>query len=270
LDGSVVFRYERRIALSFLELTSRVEVSRSVQMMNDYIGGASVPVQRDERGRITHQATRTIYLPQPNFQVLVGAKPIDVSKLEYSRYDAHEHRVVWRTVKSLNESAIHDDGSVSFRDTGDGDTVIAIVARQKFALAPFWHAVQIDLHDRFKRAVVEHGYRDYFARTIANFEAAYEGRAFRTGREPGETPTEPWKREMQLSRALRGALGSPTRASSSVDEHGFTCFDAQNSIKPPRSEVIAAAAQVVRDLAQALRKDWPGLPSLPEAGGRRE
>ena len=82
--------------------------------MKDYIGGQTVAIHRDGEGRVTHQAERNVYLPQPNWLVLYGGSVIDVAKLETIRYVEDEHKIVWRTVHSSNDSATHDDGSVRF------------------------------------------------------------------------------------------------------------------------------------------------------------
>ena len=44
--------------------------------------------------------------------VLYGGSVIDVAKLEAIHYGDDEHKIVWRTVHSSNDSATHDDGSV--------------------------------------------------------------------------------------------------------------------------------------------------------------
>jgi hypothetical protein len=253
-------------------------------MMNDYLGGAAVPVMRDDRGRVTHQATRTIYLPQPNYQVLLGGKAIDVSKLEHSRYGEREHSVCWRTIKSLNQSATHDDGSVRFSDAGDDGTEVTIVARQQFALPLLWQAVQIDLHDGFKRAAIEHAYRDYFARTIANFEAAYEGRVFRAGCDPGGGPqgpsaldaahalTQRWVgRDGRFSRVLRGALGVQSRQPNHVDDDGFSRFEPSDSPRDASKSpgMTRQVSGFLADLARSASKDWPGLSTQPRAKPKR-
>lgn len=284
LDGSVLLQYTRTIAVPFADFSSAVEVSRSVQVMNDYLGGASVVVQRDAAGRVTHQATRTIYLPQPNFQVLFGGKPIDVSKLEHSRYDERQHKVYWRTVKSLNDSAKYDDGSVGFVDVGDEGTQITIVARQQFGLPLFWQAVHIDLQAAFKRAIVEHAYRDYFARTIANFEATYEGREVRAGRSGNEQETggdrlrgardraAEWVgHDGRMAGAARAALGVQARRPVLTDDDGYKHFEpsARRDSEPPRRPPIAnGVGDFLRDLSDAVRKDWPGVADAPRTKRR--
>lgn len=180
LDGSVLFEYSQRLSIPFTRFCDKFPVSESVPAMNDYLGGACVVLQRDAQGRVTHQATRTIYLPQPNYQAFYGGKEIDVCKLEHATYSTTEHKVYWRTIKSLNSSATYDDGSVSFRQVADG-TEITIVARQQFALPFFWQLVGIDKHQQLKARLVNHAYDEYCTKTLANFAAKFEGRDFRVG-----------------------------------------------------------------------------------------
>ena len=138
LDGSVLFEFSRLIQVPFKDFVDRVDISKAVQSMNDYIGGACVPVKRDRAGRIIYQAERNIYLPQPNWMVLFGGKVIDVGKLEYVQYNQREHKISWRTLKSNNDSAQFDDGIVTFARENADQTRVTIVARQKFTLPLFW------------------------------------------------------------------------------------------------------------------------------------
>lgn len=276
VDGSVLVQYTRTLPVRFEEFASRVDVSRAVQLMNDYIGGASVVVARDDRGRATHQATRTIYLPQPNFQVFFGGKPIDVSKLQYSRYEDCEHKVYWQTICSRNDSAKYDDGSVSFRDLGEAGTQITIVARQEFAVPLFWQAIQIDMHAVLKRMLIEHAYRGYFARTIANFEAEFEGRSPRIGCVPGGDRTsggstsrqpgvEPWTRATAWAlEQMRNALGVQSRRPALIDDTGFVHFERRPTERPPllARGVPGAVAAFASDITEEMRKDFPWLPRL--------
>jgi hypothetical protein len=163
--------------------------------MNDNIGGACVVVARDSRGRITHQAERNIYLPQPNWMVLFNGDSIDVGKLELIRYQRHRQQIFWRTVKSANDSALYDDGITTFEKNDRGLTRVTITARQEFTLPLFWQALNVDYAPDIKDALVTDAYTRFFSRTMANYEAAYEGRKVGTGSEPdpclGETDADP-------------------------------------------------------------------------------
>ena len=149
--------------------------------MKDYIGGHTVPVQRDRKGRVTHQAERNVYLPQPNWLILNGGSVIDVAKLESIHYEDDEHKILWRTVHSSNDSATHDDGSVRFARVPSG-TEITVVARQQFRLPPFWQMVNLDRFPEIKNRFVATEYFKFFDETIDNFERAYSGDEIRIGR----------------------------------------------------------------------------------------
>jgi hypothetical protein len=267
LDGSVVFQYQRVLAVPFRDFISRVDVGRSLEMMNDYLGGGSVVVARDdEENRVTHRMVRTVYLPQPNFQVLFGGCPIDVSKLQYTRYDKTVHKTYWRTVKSINGSATYDDGSVAFRGLDGNQMRITVVARQQFTLPLFWQAVQIDLQDAFKRAVLEYAYRQYFARTLANFEAAYERRDFRVGRDSllergrGDRLAEfarRWiSRDSGLSDAAHSILAIEPRRPTFVDDDGWQYFDGPAPTSSKKRSTAGGEFEAwLADLSAAMRRD---------------
>jgi uncharacterized protein (DUF362 family) len=195
IDHSVLFEFSRTLAIAYEEFVSRVDIAAAVRLMNDNIGGACQVVARDGRGRITHQAERNIYLPQPNWMVLFNGDSIDVGKLELIRYERHCQQIFWRTVKSANNSALYDDGITTFAKEGKGHTRITITARQEFALPLFWQALNIDYAPAIKDAIVTDAYTRFFSRTMANYEAAYEGRKVGTGVEPdmglGETAADP-------------------------------------------------------------------------------
>lgn len=182
IDGSVLFEFYRRLPIEYEQFVSQVDISAAVRMMNDNIGGACVPVATDARGRITHQAERNIYLPQPNWIVVFGGKVIDVGKLDFIRYEKDRHQIFWRTVTSANESALFDDGIVTFGKDEAGKTAITIVARQKFTLPLFWQVINMDFVPQVKDTIVSDAYTNFFSRTIANYEACYEGRKAGTGR----------------------------------------------------------------------------------------
>lgn len=175
IDGSIIFEYIRIIPVDYEDFVNRVDISQAVQMMYDNIGGARVVVKSDEQNRTMYQAERDLYLPQPNWMILFGGKHIDVDKLEVIRYDEYSRRNFWRTVHSANQSAEYDDGMVAF-EKDPGGTRVTIVARQKFALPLFWQLFDIDYLPDVKEALVSDAYSRFFSRTMANFEAAAEGR----------------------------------------------------------------------------------------------
>lgn len=288
LEGSVLFKFSRVIDAPFDSFGQRVDISRSIQFMKDYIGGCCVPIARDEAGRVTHQAERNLYLPQPNYLVLYGGKSIDVAKLEFIRYGADSQKIFWRTVKSSNGSAEYDDGSVTFSPVGQCQTLVTIVARQKFTLPLFWQAVNLDLNPPVKNALVSDAYYTYFSDTLNNFEAQYEGRPFRIGQpwagasteaEPGEASPESRLTDL-AAKALHQADRWASRLTkgdwrqrvwprsgpkATVDADGFSHFEPEPKAQaqaPPRRQAAEAlksfgviAGEFLGDLGQAVRKD---------------
>lgn len=279
IDGATIFRFERELPIPFDDFVATVDVSRTIQYMYDYIGGVVVPTARDEAGRTLRQAERNLYLPQPNYLVLYGGQPIDVSKIEICDYAPTRHRMYWKTIKSENGSASYDDGVVSFLRSERG-TRVRILGKQQFTLPPFWQAVNLDLFPALKRTLVDHAYRTFFERTIANLEALVEGRDIRLGR-PWYAPrdcfdTEPLPAEtlerlaMDLGERLASLLAvgggdeSASRAQVpvSVDAHGFRHFVgapvAERGVAPLGPALATAAdslGELLRGLAEAVARD---------------
>ena len=266
-----------------------------MRLMNDYIGGASVPVARDTRGRVSHQAERNLFLPQPNYMAFYGGKLIDVTKLEWNRYDDRQRSIYWKTVKSDNGSARFDDGIITFAEEGGGATRVTVVGRQQFTLPLVWQLADWDLMPTVKDLLVTQAYTSFFTRTMANIEAQYEGRDIRIGRawNDGNDGPEAAVRDRlplaQISKALErtgGILGrilqrlpvanlltpkAPAQASR-VDEAGFVYFPGGGPVRPTRGshwpvrdgfEAGAALSKLVTtkaggflaDIAEAIRKD---------------
>jgi hypothetical protein len=256
--------------------------------MNDYIGGACVPVARNRDGKVIYQAERNIYLPQPNWMAFFGGQPIDVGKLEFIRYGRREQKIFWRTIKSSNNSAEFDDGIVTFTAAGKHQTRVTIMARQKFALPLFWQVVNMDLAPSIKNFLVVDAYTRYFRQTVANFEAQYQDRDFRVGRpwdptaaESDATPNSRLEAIIEILTNLGKALANNTRDLSgvfralglgpkphtaiTVDEQGFRHFPGpEPEARPLRDGVNLAsifknargeAATFFTDLADAIRKD---------------
>ncbi len=282
LDEAIVFEFTRVVPLPFEEFVARVDVTRTIQFMNDYIGGVAVPVARDEYGRVTHQAERNLYLPQPNYLVLYQGDVIDVTKLEHARYGAAEHRMAWKTIISQNGSARFDDGIVIFARE-DEDTRVSICGRQLFTLPPFWQAVKLDLAPELKTLLVTDAYATFFRRTLANLEAVAEGREVRIGR-PWHAPaigTEPLPLDRAIESFARlkdkigdrplaelGALFQQRLAGPqpiAIDADGFRHFKAPAMvIETPSTEgalsdslwsFIGEIGSVWSDFAAALQKD---------------
>jgi uncharacterized protein (DUF362 family) len=283
LDEAVLFDYRRELSIDFDQFVASVDVAKTIQYMNDYIGGVVVPVEVDESGQVVRQAERNIYLPQPNYLVLSGGKPIDVAKLEVVEYASDVHRMYWKTIESPNGSAIHDDGSVTFRRTERG-TDVTIFGRQLFVLPPFWQSVNLALVPELKRRLVTDAYSTFFDRTLANFAALVEGRDIRIGRS-WRQPDVPTATELlpaaELERLGKDALGwlqsstaivgEPERWGRGrqeplrIDEDGFAHFAAPQTdartqqISEPRSPFLAGAVEFWKGLLEAGLRDVRGL-----------
>ncbi len=303
LDGSVLFEFAQAIPVPFRRFVARVSIARAVQSMNDYIGGACLPVGFDRAGRVTYQAERNIYLPQPNWIGLFGGQHIDVGKLEYIEYGKEAQKIFWRTIRSSNGSAEFDDGIVTFAAHEHDQTLVTIVARQKFALPLFWQAVNLDLAPKIKNALVVDAYTRYFRQTIANFEAQYQGREFRIGRpwnlaegETGSGANARLEALVELFSSLGKALGGnavdiPSILRSlglakkehpgeafALDEQGFRHFDGSPGGAPRGCDAAGLAgffrnarteaSSFFTDIAEAMQKDArAGMEALPPADG---
>lgn len=268
-DGAIVFDGVRRFPIPFATFAAAVPIHRTIANMNDYIGGNAIAVAHDSDGRITRQVERNLYLPQPNYAALFGGDVIDVTKIESVTYGAHRQQMVWKTVRSENDSALADDGIVTFEALGD-DTLVTIWGRQQFRLPPLLAAIDLDLFPALKSLLVTDAYRRFFRRTFANLEAVAEGRDVRIGHDwaADEEPL-PIERLTTLVTTLGEGVGPDalawikslgTRAGDApepvkIDElgfHHFTSTPAEASAKANARQVIAALAA---DLRHAARID---------------
>lgn len=273
LDRAVIFEASTSYPIPFDDFVGAVDVTKTIQYMNDYIGGVAVPVARDAAGRVIHQIERNVYLPQPNYVILYSGDVIDVTKLEYAEYAPDAHRMYWKTIKSENASARFDDGTVAFERSAEG-TRVTICGRQQFALPPVLEMAQLDLNPAWKAHLVTHAYATFFQRTFANLEAVTEGRDVHIGRrwqQPSDAEgTEPMP-AVRIEAALmslaervgewtrEAAAGQAPRAAALVDADGFAHFTAsaaQATPAPsPLGAVIQRSADAWSDLAQAMMRD---------------
>jgi len=266
IDESVLFEYRKILPIPYEAFVERVPIAEAVFMMYDNIGGNRQPVRYDRRKRIIHQAERDLYLPQPNWMVLFGGKPIDVGKIEVIRYAEDRQEIFWRMVESANQSARYDDGMVRFGKHAQG-TEIVIVARQHFELPIFWNIVNMDFLPVVKDTLVSDSYVQFFSRTMAQYEAAYEGRSPYLGQdmEPdyGESgdPNFPLGTEQVrnlLSLFAQGlqmfrTSGSPgTGGFVKTDEEGYHHFNGEHTDQ----ELAHSARDIINDFYRALKKDW--------------
>ena len=270
IDDAIVFRYAKTLPIEFDQYAQRVDISQTIQFMNDYLGGVVVSLAHDRSGRPVRQAERNIYLPQPNYLVLYQGMPIDVSKLEVVEYGKDRHRLFWKTVLSENGSATYDDGIATFERTLDG-TQITITGRQQFTLPPFWQVFDLNIVPKLKAHLVTHAYQTFFDRTIANFEALVEGRDIRIGKpvdEPAPPPMEQIMPLLQriseiaipLLQQLAGKL-DPTGASEAkrIDTEGFVHITPTQSIASGTAadleQWIAEISRFIDGLSQAVQRD---------------
>lgn len=185
VDGAVLFDCVRRFPVPLETFAAAVPIHRTIQFMNDYIGGEALAVASDNEGLVTRQLERNLYLPQPNFTGLLGGDVIDVTKIETVAYFAERQVMSWQTVFSENESALADDGLVEFAGVGS-DTVVTIFARQHFRQPPLVEAFDLTLLPDLHAWLVTDAYRRFARRTFANLEAVLEGRNVRIGRPAAE------------------------------------------------------------------------------------
>ena len=268
-DEAVVFRYTQTLPIDFALFVRCVDIARTIQFMNDYLGGVVVTLAHDASGRPVRQAERNIYLPQPNYMILYQGKPIDVSKLEVVEYRDDRHRLYWKTVLSENNSAKYDDGIATFERAGSG-TQVTITGRQQFALPPFWQVFDPDVVPGLKDRMVTQAYQTFFDRTIANFEALVEGRDIRIGRpvdEPASPPVEQLmpllqrigEGAMPLLEQLAGRRDDILVAGRRTDADGFvhvTPAESGRNATPTDPERWATElARFIDGFGQAMRRD---------------
>jgi len=264
VDEAVVFRYAHDFPIDYDLFVSRVDIARTIQFMNDYIGGVVMPLARDAAGQPVRQAERNIYLPQPNYLVLYQGKPIDVSKLEVVTYEANRRRLFWKTMASENGSASADDGIATFERGPDG-TRVTIVGRQAFTLPLFWQVFDLNMLPELKSALLTHAYRTFFDRTMANFEALVEGRDIAIGR-PVDEPATPPVEQLASLLATLGETIAPllqrtarqAAAEQDVDADGFVHLrpDAVTEAAPARWQ--EEITRFVSGLQQAVQRDMSG------------
>jgi len=268
IDNSVLFEYTRTLPYDYKFFIGKADIAQAVQYMFDNIGGSRVPVKSNRKEQVIYQAERDIYLPQPNWMVIFGGKPIDVCKIEIIRYNTTAQTILWRTIKSLNQSAEFDDGLISFSSKQKGITEIKIVARQKFILPLFWQVFNMDYFPAMKDALVSDSYLRFFTRTMSNFEAACEGRNPRLGRTADPVLGEngphdhPFEAEQfknlfavfsGIAERFMGRQNSFSKnPSSQKDENGYIHFRGN---KNKGNNVTETVKSFVTDVSEAIQKD---------------
>lgn len=265
VDGAIVFGCEHVFAIPYTRFVRQVDIARSIQYMNDYIGGATVAVRRDARGRVVHQAERNLYLQQPNWMVLAGGEVIDVEKIQHIRYERHRRSIHWRTVASPNDSAFVDDGCVSFSRTAEGQTRVQVFARQKFQLPQTFKTFDIDLAPGLRDPIIESAYTAFFTGTMANLQAAYDGRDFRIGHDAqAESPKRALPRFLATAAAALAELLRERHAVSDVGDAAAWLFGTGASL----ANMPAGPTPAVTDAAGF--QHFAAAPARPGAPGRND
>jgi uncharacterized protein (DUF362 family) len=175
VDGAILYYLERDVGFPFEEFVSKVDISKAVTYMKDYIGGRTVQVKFDSQGRCIHQLERTVFLVQPNTFVLFNGSNIDVTKIEWIEYGKGFQKIIWKTVSSDNNSAIYDDGMVTFGQL-NGRTRIRIMVHQRFVNPPALSWIQYNYYPGLRRHVMVRGFRRFFEKTIDNYCSVAEGK----------------------------------------------------------------------------------------------
>ena len=181
-------------------------------------------------------------------------------------------------------------------------------ARQKFALPLFFKVFDVNLAPGIRDPIIESAYTVFFAGTIANLQAAYEGRDFRIGQDPSATsdPDPTGRRDLPRYLATAAAavaellrhrtdvadlgqwlFGGATAGPGSIprpketDRDGFRHFDgtaAGTTYDRGRADsqaIVAGLAALARDapefftgLADAVHRDLDRMANPEETGAR--
>ena len=181
VDGAILYYLERDVDFPFEEFVSKVDICKAVTYMNDYIGGRTVQVKLDSKGRCIHQLERTVFLCQPNKFVLFNGSNVDVTKIEWIKYRKDIQKIIWRTVSSDNNSAIYDDGTVTFEQL-NGRTRIRIMVHQSFVNPPVLSWMQLNYYPGLRRLFMVRGFRRFFEKTMDNYCSVAEGKYEAIGR----------------------------------------------------------------------------------------
>jgi hypothetical protein len=173
VDDAIVYWHEREVDYAFDDFVSKVDICKAVTTMKDCLGGRTLKKKFDKDSRCIHQIERTVFLPQPNWFVLVNGKDIDVTKIEKIDYGVGFQKLFWKTVKSDNDTGVYDEGTVTFRQH-NCRTRISVMARQKFLYPWALRWARMDLWPGVRRFIMLWIYRGFFEKTIDNYCALAE------------------------------------------------------------------------------------------------
>jgi hypothetical protein len=282
LNRAVVFEATRTYPVPFAEFACCVDISKSIQFMNDYIGGSVQVTVQDSLGRPLRQVERNIYLPQPNYLSWVGAKDIDVSKIEAIEYGERAHRIHWKTIKSENRSATYDDGIVVFESVEHGMTRVTLFGRQLFTLPPVIEGMHLENQPLLEDFLTRLAYEEFFSRTFANFEALLDGRDVKIGvpnpsmRSPFDAPPRSIERIQAVALRLAelagaafeqfrpmlksSALNEAASSAGVTDEQGFRHFRAAPVPAPDEpAGAVTPWSRLFDGYSEALTRDVAAL-----------
>jgi hypothetical protein len=183
LSDTVYFLGERTFDIAYEDFVARVDIGHVGQFYRDSLGVTTEVVERDELGRTIRQGVRVVAIPQPNYAAYMGKDELDVYKLEKIDYSEDEQRVWMWTVHSPNNSAVCDDGYMSFaRADGGAKTTVSFLACQNFPIPPLMALARMDRWTWFKTVVTESAYRRFCAVMMRNIQDCYDGVDFHVGR----------------------------------------------------------------------------------------
>jgi uncharacterized protein (DUF362 family) len=166
IDEGILFCMERYVDIGFEDFVKGKAIRGAVNTMKDFIGGRSVLDHALDNENVEYRIERTVYLPQPNLLAFINAKDIDVTKIEKVEYEKNIHKIIWKTVLSDNDSALFDDGAVTFKKDFCG-TQVKVMVHQAFHLP---NLVMIALRlTGLRKIVTTWLYHLYFKKTIANY-----------------------------------------------------------------------------------------------------
>ncbi len=280
VEGAVVFRYGRTLPVDFDTFVRSVDVSRTIQFMNDYLGGVVVPLAHDETGRPFARRNATSICRNRTTSCSTRASRSTCASSRSSNMAPTATGCTGRRFGSENDSATFDDGIATFERSAEG-TSICILGRQLFTLPLFWQVFDLDLVPDIKSVLVTHAYRTFFDRTLANFEALVEGRDIRIGRPVDEPATVTAEQIIQLLGRV-GEIAAPLLqhmtnlpAPSQAKEYRDTDADGFVHVRPaaqsqqPAAETmsdidrwIMEIARFVGGLQQAAERDLTQLSRI--------
>jgi len=181
VDKSILLYLEREVDFPFEEFVHKVDIAKAISFMLDYVGGRAIPIKFDSQQRCIHQLERTVFLPQPNISILLLGPEVDVTKIESIEYNPDFHKIIWKTVLSDNQSAVYDDGTVTFQRQ-NGRTKIRIMVHQNFVSPALFNWFWLNYYPRLRRFFMGRAFRRFFRKTMDNLCSVAGGKFQPIGR----------------------------------------------------------------------------------------